>query len=57
MQANGSMKAGTAGGLLFVLLNVSGAEVVKTALLASIGAVVSFTVSMLLKTLMKKMKK
>lgn len=57
MQENSSMKAGTAGGLLFVLLNVTSAELLKTAVLASIGAAVSFTVSMILKMIVRKMRR
>ena len=56
MQGNGSMKAGTAGGLLFVLLNVTSAELLKTAVLASIGATVSFTVSLVLKLIVRKIR-
>jgi hypothetical protein len=51
------MKAGTAGGLLFVLLNVTSAELLKTAVLASIGAAVSFTVSLVLKMIVRKMRR
>lgn len=48
-------KAGTLGGtLLVVLLHISGEEVVKTALLAAVGAVVSFSVSFLLNRMVKK---
>lgn len=48
--ADGHTKAGTAGGtLLAVLLQVSGGEVVKTIVLAAIGAAVSFMVSLALK--------
>jgi Na+-translocating ferredoxin:NAD+ oxidoreductase RnfA subunit len=56
MENNTSMKAGTAGGILFVLINISTQEIFKTAVLASIGAAVSFTVSLLLKTAVKKLK-
>jgi hypothetical protein len=56
MENNASMKAGTAGGILFVLINISTQEIFKTAVLASIGAAVSFTVSLLLKTAVKKLK-
>ena len=56
MQTNTSMKAGTAGGILFVLLDVSSQEMMKTAVLASIGVAVSFTVSLLLKMVVKKIK-
>ena len=49
---------GTAGGtFLSVVPNLDSADVFKTVLLASIGAVVSFIVSMALKTLLKKYKK
>lgn len=56
MPTNTSMKAGTAGGILFVLLHVSSQEMMKTAVLASIGAAVSFTVSLLLKVIVKKIR-
>ena len=50
-----STRAGTAGGtLLVVLLQVSSGEVFKTALLAAVGAVVSFAVSYTLQRLIKK---
>ena len=46
---------GTAGGsMLVILANISAAEMLHTALLAGIGAVVSFGVSLALKTLIKK---
>ncbi len=49
---------GTAGGtFLSVLPNLHSEDVFKTILLASIGAVASFIVSMTLKTLLKKHKK
>jgi hypothetical protein len=49
---------GTAGGtFLSVVPNLQSDDVFKTVLLASIGAVVSFIVSMALKTLLKKRKK
>lgn len=59
MEPNAGMgaptKAGTLGGtLLVVLLHISGEEVVKTALLAAVGAVVSFSVSFLLNRMVKK---
>ena len=47
-------KATTIGGTLFVFLaNINSADIVKTILLTAIGAVVSFVISVLLKTLMK----
>ena len=52
---DGSTKAGTIGGTLFILLiNLDTGEVLKTALLAAIGAAVSFMISMLLRLLVKK---
>lgn len=46
----GSAKMGTAGGIITILLiNISAADLIKTAVLAGIGAVVSFFISMLLK--------
>ena len=53
-----SAKAGTAGGTLFVLFaNINGTDVLKTAILAAVGAVVSFSVTVLLKVVMKRIKK
>ena len=49
---------GTAGGtFLSVLPNIHSEDIVKTAILATVGAVVSFTISLLLKSLQKKHKK
>ena len=46
----GSAKMGIAGGIITILLiNISAADLIKTAVLAGIGAVVSFFISMLLK--------
>ncbi|MGV3529784.1 MAG: hypothetical protein ACO1OO_12870 [Flavisolibacter sp.] len=46
------VRAGTTGGtLLVVLLNISGEDILRTAVLAAVGAVVSFTVSYCLKKL------
>lgn len=51
-------RAGTAGGtLLVVVLGISGGELVKTACLAAVGAVVSFAVSLGLKLLVRWWKK
>lgn len=53
-----STKAGTIGGtLLTILVNIKGADLVKTAILAAVGAVVSFTVTLVLKFLIKFFKK
>lgn len=56
--ANQSMgtgtKIGTAGGtLLSVLANITSGDLLHTAILAAVGAVVSFSVSMVLKWLVK----
>jgi hypothetical protein len=51
-------KAGTLGGTLFIFfLNLSTTEVLKTVVLAGVGAIVSFSVSLLLKILVGKFKK
>ena len=51
-------KVGTAGGtLLIVLLNIRSEDLVKTAVLAGIGAIVSFSVTLGLKFLIKRLKK
>jgi hypothetical protein len=48
-------KTGTAGGtLLTVLANISGDDILKTIVLAAIGAVVSFWITLLMKFLIKK---
>lgn len=49
---------GTAGGtFLSIVPNIQSEDIVKTAILATVGAVVSFTISLLLKSLNKKHKK
>jgi len=49
---------GTAGGtFLSVLPNLHSEDVLKTIILAALGAIVSFVISMLLKYLIKKHKK
>lgn len=51
-------KRGTAGGtLLTIFANISSEDLVKTAILAAIGAVVSFGVTLFLKFLIKRIKK
>lgn len=51
-------KAGTAGGtLLTIFANISSADVIKTIILAAIGAAVSFTVTIFLKALINRLKK
>lgn len=49
---------GTAGGtFLSMLPNIQSEDIVKTAVLATVGAIVSFMISLLLKCLNKKHKK
>jgi hypothetical protein len=49
---------GTAGGtILSIIPNVFSADLIKTILLASVGAIVSFTVSYVLKCIFKKFKR
>jgi hypothetical protein len=53
-----TMKAGTLGGtLLVIVIQIQQGELIKTAILASIGAVVSFGVTTLLRWVMKKVKR
>lgn len=50
-------KAGTAGGtLLTVFFNIRSEDLLKTIILAGIGAAVSFSITLLLKHLFKKIK-
>lgn len=52
-----NLKNGTLGGILFVLLlQVHWEQLLETALIAAVGALVSFTVSLGLKWLFKKRK-
>jgi hypothetical protein len=49
---------GTAGGtFLSVVPNLQSEDIVKTIILATIGAIVSFTISLLLKSINKKHKR
>jgi hypothetical protein len=51
-------RAGIAGGvLLTIIVNIQYGEVLKTAVLAAVGAVVSFCVSLLLKMIVKRFRK
>ena len=53
-----STKAGTASGtLLTIIVNINSADILKTVILAAIGAVVSFGVTLLLKYFIKRFKK
>jgi hypothetical protein len=54
MESNNSLQIGTASGtLLSVVPNIVSEDIVKTIILAGIGAMVSFTISLLLKWLLK----
>ena len=57
-QVGGSTKAGTLGGTLFIFfINLHSEEILKTAILAAIGAAVSFVISMMLKILVQKLRR
>ncbi len=52
------MVAGTAGGtLLTIFMNIHSEDIVKTIVLATIGAVVSFAISMAMKWISKRVRK
>ena len=58
MEANISLKTGTAAGtLLSIVPNLHSEDILKTVVLALIGAVVSFTATLILKVLAKVRKK
>jgi hypothetical protein len=58
MTANNHTLMGTAGGtFLSIVPNIQSEDIVKTAVLASVGAIVSYMISLLLKSLNKKHKK
>jgi hypothetical protein len=58
MQHGNSTVIGTAGGtFLSVLPNLHSEDVLKTIILATLGAIVSFLISLLLKILIRKHKK
>jgi mannitol-specific phosphotransferase system IIBC component len=58
MTVNNHTLMGTAGGtFLSMIPNIQSEDIVKTAVLATVGAIVSFTISLLLKSLNKKHKK
>ena len=58
MQSSNSALVGTAGGtFLSVIPNLQSEDVVKTVILATLGAIVSFTISIILKFLIRKHKK
>ena len=56
--SNTNLKAGTAGGtLLTILVNLQWADIGRTALLAAVGAIVSFCVSLVLKVVLKRFRR
>ena len=56
--ANGNVFAGTFGGLLLTIFtNVFVEDILRTGILATIGAIVSFVVSLALKDLIKRRKR
>lgn len=58
MEANISLKTGTAAGtLLSIVPNLHSEDILKTVVLAVIGAVVSFSATLILKLLTKVKKK
>ena len=58
MQHSNSTLTGTASGtILSVLPNLHSEDVLKTIILATLGAIVSFLISLLLKILIRKHKK
>lgn len=58
MESNTGTKAGTIGGtLLTIFYNIRSEDIVKTIVLAGVGAVVSFVVSLLLKSALRCFKK
>lgn len=58
MTANNHTIMGTAGGtFLSIVPNINSEDIARTVILASVGAIVSFMISLLLKSLQKKHKK
>lgn len=54
----GGLRAGTVGGTLVIILaNIPAGDLLKTAILAAVGAAVSFSVSLLLKVLVRRWRK
>lgn len=54
---NGTILGTICGTALTVVVNIGSSDMIKTVALAALGAVVSFSVSLLLKWLAKKLKK
>jgi mannitol-specific phosphotransferase system IIBC component len=53
---SGTIMGTVSGTVLTVAVNVGSSDILKTVILASLGAVVSFSVSLLLKWLVKRFK-
>lgn len=54
---SGTIMGTVSGTVLTVLVNVGSSDILKTVILAALGAVVSFSVSVLLKCLVKRFKR
>lgn len=54
---SGTILGTVSGTVLTVLMNIGSSDVIKTVILAALGAVVSFSVSVLLKWLVKKIRR
>lgn len=58
MMFDSTVRRGTAGGTLLTILgNITSDDIAKTVILAAVGAVVSFVVTLMLKLLTKRIKK
>jgi mannitol-specific phosphotransferase system IIBC component len=58
MTANNHTLMGTAGGtFISIVPNINSEDIARTIVLATVGAIVSFMISLLLKSLQKKRKK
>jgi mannitol-specific phosphotransferase system IIBC component len=53
---NGTILGTVSGTVLTIAVNVGSSDIIKTVILAALGAIVSFSVSVLLKWILKKMK-
>ena len=54
---NGTILGTVSGTVLTVAVNIGSSDLLKTVILAALGAVVSFSVSLLLKYIAKRLKK
>lgn len=53
---NGTIIGTVSGTVLTVLVNIGSSDILKTVILAALGAIVSFSMSVLLKWIVKKLK-